>query len=104
MTFRSLFIEEHDDRDSAVAAYVTGAAYRVFGRLDAYGWSNPAWAFAREHGLAVDYVDNAWLRVAVDAAMLRGFLQGGAESDAGAVELIGRVADGRWYVINEEEF
>lgn len=106
MTFRSLYVEEHPDRASATAPYDIGSAGAapLFCFLDAYTWPASALAFAREHDLHTDYVDNCWLLVAVDATMLRAFLQTGVGADPNVPNIIARVRDHHWYVINEEEF
>ena len=106
MTYRSLFIEEHPDRASATILYDSklkrGAPLFCF--LNAQTWPTSALAFAEEHELHVDYVDNCWLLVALDAAKLRLFLSGGQASDPNVAAILERVKDDHWYVVNEEEF
>ncbi len=63
-----------------------------------------ALAFAREHELHTDYVDNCWALVALDAKMLRKFLNTGCNRDSDVPGILDRVNDDYWYVINEEEF
>lgn len=104
MTYRSLIVEEHETRESATAVFVAGGHYKIFALLNAFTWPSPAWAFARDNDLSTDYVDNCWLRVALDAHTLRGFLALGAKTELNIGELIDRVENGHWYVINEEEF
>lgn len=101
MTFTSFFIEDHPDRESALAPFRSGADYRLFPLLQSISMPS-VWATAREHALPVDYVDNCWMRVAVDADMLRLFL--GTNGDPNAAQAIERVEDDHWYVLNEEEF
>ena len=55
------------------------------------------------HDLPIDYVDNCWLRVAMDSTLLRLFLRSGPASDLVA-RLLDKVDDRKWYVVNEEEF
>jgi len=107
MTFRSLFVEEHPSQASATTPYVDWASkpdVPLFCSLNAYTWPTSAWGFAREHNLHMDYVDNCWLLVAVDAEMLRKFLNAGRTEDADVPGILERVTDDHWYVINEEEF
>ena len=107
MTFRSLYVEEHPSRTSATRPY-DRATHKfgapLFRSLDAHTWPTSARAFAREHQLHTDYVDNCWLLVAVDAPMLRRFLRTGETSDPHVSVIIEQVKDDHWYVINEEEF
>lgn len=103
MTFMSLFVEQHDTEASAREAHVTGREYAVCGSLDARSWTSPVSSFAAAHDLPIDYVDNSWLRVAMDATTLRQFLNSGPASDPVA-SLLDRVDDRKWYVVNEEEF
>lgn len=73
MTQRSLVIEEHPDRQSAARTYVPGENAPKFCTLNAYTWPAPAWKFAEENKLEVSYVDNCWLRLAIDGPLLRLF-------------------------------
>ena len=102
LTFRSLFIEEHATRESAVVPYVTGEDYKVVAWLNAETWR--ANGVSYPHGSPMDYVDNCWSRVAVSGTGLREFLQMGAASDPAAARLLKSLSDQKWYVINEEEF
>ena len=104
MTYRSLIIEEHLDAASASALYTVGANGRRFGSLNAYTWTLSAAAFAKTHNLATDYVDNCWARVALPAALLKAFLEQGRAGDPDSHRLVDRIVEGRWFVINEEEF
>lgn len=104
MTFRSLFIEEHENQASALEPYVTGKDYALCGSLNAYSWTASAWSFATTHNLPIDYVDNCWLRVAMDSAFLRRFLQSGSGGDSIPALLIAKIDERKWYVVNEEEF
>lgn len=104
MTFRSLFLEEHNDEGSARKTYDPRASSSVAVDLNAYTWPNSALAFAELHDLPVDYVDNAWLRVVVSAPMARRFLESGTPDKQEAHNLVDRIRDGCWYVVNEEEF
>lgn len=100
MTYRTLFVVEYPDRESATAPYDREAANQapIF-FLDAdKSWGSAHW-FAKERNLPVDYVDNCWLLVPVNATLAREFL-----SMADRADLIERIDDERWYVINEEEF
>ena len=103
MTFMSLFVEQHDTEASAQEAHVTGRNYSVCSSLDAYSSTASVSSFAATHDLPIDYVDNCWLRVAMDSTLLRLFLHGGPGSDQVA-RLLDRVDDRKWYVVNEEEF
>ena len=100
MTFMSIFVEKHSSEESAKAPYVSGASHEVFGSVNAYTWPHPVYKFAEENGLAIDWVDNCWIRVCVDGAQLKAFLAAG-ESTLGDHDKIG---DSDWFVINEEEF
>lgn len=104
LTFRSLFIEEHATRESALTPYVTGGAYMVIAWLNAVTWRANSVVFAREGGFPIDYVDNCWSRVAFSGTDLRHFLQMGAAGDPAAARLLKFLGDQKWYVINEEEF
>jgi hypothetical protein len=108
MTYRSLFVDEHPSRESATAPYVIGAPFSPgvsrFCSLNAYTWPVSAEAFAREHDLHTDYVDNCWVLIALDATLLRAFLGSGSDVDPCVHSIIARTDDDRWYVITEEEF
>lgn len=104
MTYKSLTIEEHSDQQSATAAYRNNGDYKRFASLNAFTWPGSAWSFAQDNNLAVDYVDNCWLRVAVNAQGLREFLGIGGGNHPEAFGALEKVCDGYWYVINEEEF
>jgi hypothetical protein len=104
MTYQSLVIEEYPDAASAKATYVLGASNPPFGSLNAYTWPLSARTFAAAHGLTVDYVDNCWVRVAMPAPLFRIFLEEGGAGDPHAPSLTSRIVDGRWFVINEEEY
>ena len=103
MTFMSLLVEQHDTEASAREAHVTAREYAVCGSLDAWSWTASVSSFAATHGLPIDYVDNCWLRVAMDSTLLRLFLHSGPASDQ-VTRLLDRVDDRKWYVVNEEEF
>jgi hypothetical protein len=100
MTFKSIFVEKHESEIAAKAPYVSGANYSIFGSLNAYTWPHSLKVFADENGLAIDWVDNCWIRVCVNGSQLRSFLALGNELTAMAAEA--RSTD--WYVINEEEY
>ncbi|MBA3510460.1 hypothetical protein [Sphingomonas sp.] len=107
MTYQSLFVEEHPNRDSATARCGDGGPQTdapVFCWLEARAWPASALVFAREHNLHTGYVDNCWLLVALDAQTLREFLNAGREVDGNVPAILDRVNDHHWYVINEEEF
>jgi len=106
MTYRSLFVEEHPNRVSATIPHDTkvGRNAPLFCWLDTDTWPISALAFAEEHNLHIDYVDNCWLLVALDAATLKQFLRAGQSSDSNVAAILERVKDEHWYVINEEEF
>lgn len=100
MTYKSLFIQEYPDRESATGPYDRDAANQAptfF--LDARNLWGSAGRFAQERNLPVDYVDNCWLLVPVSAALAREFL-----SMSDRADLVDRIQDEHWYVINEEEF
>lgn len=102
MPFRSLFIEQYESRESATAPFASGNDDQLFGRLnDAAG---TLWSFAKSNKLEPDYVDNCWMRVAVDAAGLRRFLELSLPRAPRAAELLTLVPDDKWFVINDEEF
>jgi hypothetical protein len=101
MTYRTLFVVEYPDRESATAPYDREAANQAptfF--LDTDNWGSALW-FAKERNLPVDYVDNCWLLVPVNATLAREFLSMVTEADSAVIE---RIDDERWYGINEEEF
>ncbi len=106
MTYRSLFIQEHPNEASATTPYDTmskrDAPLLCF--LDADTWPISALGFAHENELHIDYVDNCWLLVALDAAMLKRFLRAGQASDFNVAAILERVKNDHWYVINDEEF
>lgn len=106
MTYRSLFVQECPDRASATAPYVRMSPPNrpLFCFLDAHAWPISASTFAHERNLHTDYVDNCWLLVAVDAVRLRTFLRTGEAVDPNVPDILTRIKDDRWYVINEEEF
>lgn len=104
MTYRSLVIEEHPDRQSAARTYVAGENAPKFCTLNAYTWPAPAWKFAEENKLEVSSVNNCWLRLPIDGPSLRLFLAKGVGSNPEVGELLDRVNDAHWYVINDEEF
>ena len=78
MTFRTLSLEEYDDEETARQSYERGASTPAIIGLNAYTWPTPAAVFAKQHGLPIEYIDNAWIRVVVTAAMARRFLESGA--------------------------
>lgn len=106
MTYRSLFVEECPDRASATLPYDILLPFNrpVLCFLDARAWPISALTLARDYDLHTDYVDNCWLLVAVDAAMLRQFLHAGEAVDPNVPNILKRIKDDHWYVINEEEF
>ena len=101
MTFKSLFIESHPNRESAHATYVPGVSVnrQVVCSLNAYTFPASAVRFATEHGLTVDYVDNAWARIALNGCLLKRFLAYGGET-----EPVAHIDEQGWYVLTEEEF
>ena len=106
MTYRSLFVEEYPSGVSATIPHDTkvGRNASLFCWLDADTWPISALAFGQANKLHIDYVDNCWLLVALDAAMLKRFLSAGQTSDPNVSGILERVKDDHWYVINEEEF
>ncbi len=101
MTFMSLFVEKHETRAAAMTPHVPGADYAILGSLNAYTWPVSLKAFADENGLAIEWVDNCWTRVCVDASQLRAFLTAGKDERS---TMPGKIEDSGWFVINEEEF
>lgn len=104
MTYRSLHIEQHVSRESALAPYVIGSEYTPFGSLNAWSFPISAEAWARKHDHAISYVDNAWARIAVDGQAFLQFLVFGSATEPDYAALIAAIDDGLWYVINEEDF
>lgn len=104
MTYRTLSLQEYADEESARKSYERGTAASAVMGLNAYTWPNPAAVFAKRHCLPIEYIDNAWIRVVVTAAMARRFLESGASTDVDADSFIVRIKDACWYVIEEEEF
>lgn len=104
VTYRSLFIEEHASQAEAEEIYRRDRDVVIFGSLDAYGWKYPVARFAREQGLPDDYIDNCWVRVAMDAGTLTRFLQQDTEPSVKAIALLSKIKAGSWYVVSEEEF
>lgn len=103
MTFRSLFIEQYETHETATAPFAFGKEdHEDFGRLD--DAAGTLWSFAKANNLEPDYVDNCWMRVAVDAAGLRRFLESALPHAPRAAELLTLVPDDKWFVINDEEF
>jgi hypothetical protein len=62
------------------------------------------WAFAKEQGLDVSYVDNAWIRVAMEGRVLKQFMAHGEQTERDLQSQIAHVDDHEWFVVNEEEF
>ena len=104
MTFRTLSLEEYGDEEAARKSYECGASTPAIIGLNAYTWPTPADDFARVHCLPIEYIDNVWIRVVVTAALARRFLESGASTEVDAESFFGRIKDGCWYVIEEEEF
>lgn len=104
LTFRSLFIEEHLSRESAVKPYQTGGEYFIVARLNAYTWPASSGANAGGPSLPIEYVDNCWTRIAMSGTDVRAFLRLGSHVDQDAARLLMIVDDQKWYVLNEEEF
>ncbi|MEO5938317.1 MAG: hypothetical protein ABIQ43_04835 [Sphingomonas sp.] len=104
MTFRSLTIEKHHSQAEATKAYSFEHKPNFLGSLNAYAWPASAVGFANACDLPIDYVDNCWVRVAVNGASLREFLQLGRAVDPAASEMPNNLNDDDWYVIQEEEF
>ena len=104
MTYQSLYVESHEDQGGARAAYKSGTVRNVIITLNAYSFPKRASAFAQAEGLNVDYVDNAWTRIAIDGRLLKIFLAYGHATEPSLELYLGKVDDDSWYVINEEEF
>lgn len=104
MTYKSLIIESHPSRESAHAPYVVGANRPAIISLNAYSFPKSATRYAKEKGLDIFYVDNAWLRIAIDGVCLREFLAYGSATEPSYDEYIAKINDDRWYVIQEEEY
>ena len=103
MTYRSLQVEEYRDKLTAEAPDSAKNA-QTFVSLNAYTFPASAEAWGRQRGHAITYIDNAWVRVAVDAIALREFLNFGKETEIGLEAVLDRVDDNKSYVIEEEEF
>ncbi len=101
MTFRSTFVEIHSSRDSAVEPYCRSDV-PLLKLMDSLTWGSLA-SFAGKHCLHVEYVDNCWIRVAVDNVQLSKFLTNAAGLKDES-QLATEVPLGKWFVINEEEF
>lgn len=101
MTFKSILVEKHETRAGAMAPHRPGAEYAVIGSLNAYTWPVPLKVFAEKNGLAVEWVDNCWIRVCVDAIQLGAFLAAGNQ---GRPTMLDEIQPSDWFVINEEEF
>ncbi len=104
MTYRSLSIESHASCESAHAPYVLGVNLPAIISLNAYTFPKRATQFAKEKGLDIFYVDNAWLRIAIDGLLLKEFLAHGSLTEPSYAEYIAKIGDDCWYVIREEEF
>lgn len=104
MTYKSLIIESHSSRESAHAPYVVGVNQPAIISLNAYSFPKSATRFAKEKGLDIFYVDNAWLRTAIDGRLLKEFLAHGTATEPSYAEYIAKIDDDRWYVIQEEEY
>lgn len=102
MTFRSMFIEQYASRESATAPFASEQDHELFGRLDDAAGS--LWGYAKANNLEPDYVDNCWMRVAVDAAGLRRFLEYALPHVPHPKNLLELIEDDKWFVINDEEF
>lgn len=96
--------EAHVSQQEAERAYTRGRDVVILGALDADRWNHPVARFAREQALAADYIDNCWVRVAMNADQLRRFLLQPDTPPPEAVALLSRLRDDRWYVVSEEEF
>jgi hypothetical protein len=97
-----MFIEQHDSRQSAIAPLASESDHTVIARLD--DAAGTLWSFAKANGLEPDYVDNCWMRVAVDAGQLRTFLTFVLPYVPHPADLLTRIRDDQWFVINDEEF
>ena len=104
MTFRSLTIEAHPDRESAYANYLPGCNYETVCSLNAVTFPQSAVVFAMNHNLFVYYVDNCWARVAIDGRLVKTFMSLGLGTEPGLAAHLVKIADDGWYVIEEEEF
>jgi hypothetical protein len=104
LTFRSLTIESHPSLESAQAHEGGGKSYENLQSLNAYTFPKPLRAFAEEHRLDIFYVDNAWIRVAMNGRLLKQFMAFGHETEIDLAGQMDRVRDEGWYVVNEEEF
>jgi hypothetical protein len=102
MTYRSMFIEQYDSRESANAPFAAPISHRVIARLD--DAAGTLWSFAKVNGLEPDHVDNCWMRVAVDGGQLRTFLTFVLPHVPHPADLATRIKDDQWFVINDEEF
>jgi len=104
MTFRSLSIASHESRLSAHETFgATNSSSHLFS-LNAYTFPASAVVFAKEHELTIDYVDNAWARIAMDGKLLKQFLAYGAETEPDLEMCLAKIQDDKWYLVSEEEF
>jgi hypothetical protein len=104
MTFRSLTIERHETRESAQAPYRVDHSYHLIFSLNAFTFPKSLHSFAAEQDLPLSYVDNAWLRVAMDGRALKQFLDLGRRTEIGLDSQLQLIEDQRWFVVTEEEF
>jgi hypothetical protein len=104
LTFHSLTIERHPSRESAQAPFGAGESYGRLQSLNAFTFPKPLWAFAKEQGLDVSHVDNAWVRVAMDGHVLKQFMAYGDQTERDLEGQIALVDDHESFVVNEEEF
>ena len=104
MTFRSLTVEAHSDRESAHAPFAFGIEGTLIASLNAYTFPKSAVVYAKEQGLNIDYVDNCWACVAMDGLTLKGFLAFGRDTELDLELLTAKIDEAGWYVVTEEEF
>ncbi|MFZ4689315.1 MAG: hypothetical protein ACOYLS_08760 [Polymorphobacter sp.] len=76
----------------------------MLGSLNGWTWHHSVARFARENALPADYIDNCWVRVAMNADQLTQFLTQDEASAIEAADLIEKVRPDLWYVVSEEEF
>jgi hypothetical protein len=104
LTFRSLWVEGHTSRESAEAPYRLESPHDQLFTLNAFTFPKSLAVFARDSGLILSYVDNAWLRVSMKGSALKQFITLGLATEVKLTERLAVVDTDHWYVVNEEEF
>lgn len=104
MTFRSLWVEIGSKGGKAEDRPCDESACAVLFSLNAFTFPGSLGVFAEQKGVMQTYVDNAWLRVAMDGAALKEFVALGEATEIELHRKADLIDDAHWYLVSDEEF